>query len=117
MTLLDLLARARAAGLTLTREDQLLVVTGPGSAGPVARQLLARKQDVLRVLPVLQGTASVLDWSADAVLSLRPAPCRGCARAAHLRDPADGNAWHKRCFEDALREISAGSADVLDAAS
>jgi hypothetical protein len=116
VSLLDLLSRARAAGLTMSREDDRLVVSGPQAGEVVARELLARKSEVLRVLPVLDGTAPVLDWS-DAVLSLRPAPCRGCARAAHLHDPADGNAWHKACYETALREISAGSADVLDAAS
>jgi hypothetical protein len=42
-----LLAQARGAGLHVANDEGILRVRGPRSLGPLARQLLARKGDVL----------------------------------------------------------------------
>ncbi len=50
MDSLRLLEEARAAGLTVTRAGDRLHIRGPRSAEPIARQLIACKNDVLNVL-------------------------------------------------------------------
>src|SRR5919198_567597 len=47
---LSLLERARSAGLQVSAEGGRLVVRGPRRAEPVARELLAHKVDVVRLL-------------------------------------------------------------------
>jgi hypothetical protein len=48
VTAAELLAAAAGAGLTVTaEEDGTLRIRGPRTAGPLARQLLARKHEVL----------------------------------------------------------------------
>lgn len=49
---LTLLARARAAGLSVSRNGEKLVVRGPKAAEPVALNLLAAKPDVLVALEI-----------------------------------------------------------------
>ena len=48
MTAGELIARAHAAGLTIaSQEDGTLRIRGPRAAGPLARELLDRKDEVL----------------------------------------------------------------------
>jgi hypothetical protein len=47
---LTLLREARAAGLSLARDGDELVIRGPRHAEPVARMLLSRKPEVIRAL-------------------------------------------------------------------
>lgn len=101
-TLVELLVAARHAGLHVDAEHGTVNITGPRTAEPLARALLARKPDVLRVVDYLAGRAAVLGW-ADSVLLIRPEPCVLCGRPASLREPYDQRPCHKGCVETALR--------------
>src|SRR5437867_414014 len=50
MDLLDLFAEARSAGLTVTADDDRLIVRGPKSAERYALELLAHKVEILSIL-------------------------------------------------------------------
>jgi len=50
VTVPDLLARARASGLSIRREGERLVVRGPRSLGTLALEVLALKPEVLLAL-------------------------------------------------------------------
>ncbi len=51
-SVLTLMDKARAAGLTVTSDHERLVVRGPKSAGELAQQLLERKSEVMLLLRV-----------------------------------------------------------------
>jgi len=55
----SLLYQAREAGLTLRVDDGVLVVRGPKRCEPLARQLLARKPEIVELLGSDQTT---LPW-------------------------------------------------------
>ncbi len=61
-----LLAEAAAAGLTVEARGGRLAVRGPKQAEPVARQILARKAEIM---PLLQGwdseTVGLIHWFLD----------------------------------------------------
>lgn len=50
MDLVSLLRQAREAGLRISTDGPRLVVRGPRSAGPLARRLLAQKEEILAAL-------------------------------------------------------------------
>lgn len=100
--LLGLLADARRAGLVLARRDDQLVVRGPRQHEQLVRSLLARKQDVLAVLPVYSGDALRLDWRREPILGDYQ-PCALCHRPTLLIEPYDGRAAHKTCCEAVIR--------------
>ena len=103
LTLIELLAQARRAKLTLGRDpDGMLRIRGPREAEPLVRALLARKEDVLAAMAYYGGEAPVLNWKRATVLG-EPQPCTRCGSPAHLLDPYDGKPWHKSCAEAAIR--------------
>lgn len=51
MSALELIRSAKRAGVTLTRVEDRIIARGPRSAGPIVEQILARKTEVLPVLP------------------------------------------------------------------
>lgn len=113
--LIDLLARARAAGLTLARiegargEEDTLRIRGPRSAEPLVRELLDRKESVLTTVSVYNGTAPRLDWRKGRILG-QPQPCLLCGRPTILLDPYDERPCHKGCAEAAIRQGTAPNA-------
>lgn len=102
--LLELLAEARRAGLTarLDGQDGQLIIRGPREHEQLVRALLARKADVLAVLPAYTGTVPSLDWHRATVLR-EYQPCALCGRKAMLIEPYDGRPCHKTCGEAAVR--------------
>src|SRR4051812_20480130 len=52
---LTLLDRARSAGLSVTVEADRLVIKGPRRAGPIVRELMAHKPEVMALLAAAQG--------------------------------------------------------------
>ena len=59
-TVIELLAEAHRVGLALSREpDDTLRIRGPRAADPIARQLLARKSDVLATVSVYNGQVAL----------------------------------------------------------
>lgn len=105
MTLVELLAAARSAGLTLTAgPDGTLTVNGPRTAGHIARALLARKADVVPIVAFFAGTVTTLNWN-RARLAPVGATCRLCGKPASLIDPYDpgAGALHKTCAEYSIR--------------
>jgi len=54
---MTLIRQANAAGLRISIEDTKLVVRGPGSAGEIAEQLIARDQEVIAALDNLPAQA------------------------------------------------------------
>lgn len=106
--LIELLAVARNAGLTLARiedargEDDTLRVRGPRSAENVVRDLLGRKDHVLSTVSVYNGTALRLDWRREPILGDFQ-PCALCRRPTLLIEPYDGRPCHKSCAEAAIR--------------
>jgi Fe-S-cluster-containing hydrogenase component 2 len=108
--LIDLLARAHAAGLQLSHgEDDTLRVRGSRSAEAIVRELLERKEAVLTTLSVYNGTAPRLDWRKGRILD-RPQPCVLCGKATILLEPYDDRPCHKGCAEAAIRQGTAPSA-------
>ena len=84
-TVIELLAEAHRVGLALSREpDDTLRIRGPRAAGPIARQLLARKNDVLATVSVYNGQVARLDWRKGTILE-QPQAMRAVrqADAAH----------------------------------
>jgi hypothetical protein len=65
MGALDLIFRAIEAGLNLTVEGDVLVVTGPGRVEPLAQALLDRKVEVIAAM-ALDVVNEFRGWSADA---------------------------------------------------
>ena len=95
------------AGLTVARidgtsgEEDTLRIRGPRSAEPLARELLARKEDVLTTVSVYNGPARHLDWRRGRT-SDKPKPCFLCGRPALCIEPWDGRPCHKSCAEAAI---------------
>lgn len=101
-TVIELLAEAHRVGLALWREpDDTLRIRGPRAAGPIARQLLARKNDVLATVSVYNGQVARLDWRKGTILE-QPRLCVLCGRQTLLIEPYDGQPCHKTCAEDAI---------------
>ena len=101
--LIELLAQARRAGLTLAHgDDDALHIRGPRSAEPLVRQLLARKAEVLTTVSVYNGAASRLDWRKGHILD-QPQRCVLCGKRTLLIEPYDGRPCHKTCAEAAIR--------------
>jgi hypothetical protein len=102
-TLLQLLASAREAGFAMDHgPDGALKLRGPKEAGQLARELLARKPEVLTVLHVWNDRAPMLDWRHARVLDYSR-PCVICTRSTLLLDPWDGKPTHKTCAERVIR--------------
>lgn len=100
--LLELFTAAHRARLTLTRDGTKLVISGPRSNAELAAALIARKGDVLPLLPVWTGDAPRLDWRREPILSdFRP--CALCHRSTLLVEPYDGRPCHKTCAESVIR--------------
>lgn len=106
-TIIELLAEAHRVGLALSREpDDTLRIRGPRAAGPIARQLLARKNDVLATVSIYNGQVARLDWRKGTILE-QPQPCVLCGRQTLLIEPYDGQPCHKTCAEDAIGQRAA----------
>lgn len=121
---LTALARARAAGLAVTADGDRLTVRGPKRLEPLARELLARKAEVLAALagpacPRCGRPSPAAGAWCDGCLETLPAPLvlrypvalRWSAEQGWLRarDPFTGE-WHElraadapACWRDALR--------------
>jgi len=100
--LIELLAQARRAGLTLAHgDDDTLHIRGPRSAEPLVRQLLARKTEVLTTVSVYNGAATRLDWRKGQILD-QPRPCILCGKQTLLIEPYDSRSCHKSCAEAAI---------------
>ena len=103
VTLIEMLAQARRAGLVLGRKpDSQLVVRGPRSYEPLVRSLLGRKPEVLTVLAVYNGDALRLDWRRQPILD-QPRPCVLCHKPTLLIEPFDDRPCHKTCAEASIR--------------
>lgn len=109
MTLIRALIAARAAGATITRDGDRLIVRGPQAVRPYAQALIARKDEALTLVDYLTGTASALVWRTAKVAD-RPGRCVLCGKPALLLDPYDGKPTHKVCAEAALAPITTTSA-------
>lgn len=106
-TVIELLAEAHRVGLALSHEpDDTLRIRGPRAAGPIARQLLARKNDVLATVSVYNGQVARLDWRKGTILD-QPRLCVLCGRQTLLIEPYDGRPCHKTCAEDAIGQGAA----------
>jgi len=92
MEALTLLEKAGRAGLEVTVEGERLVVRGPRRAEPLARQVLARKEEMIVLLAPQPATHS----GADSGSGDRPVPdrCPACNEGDFVRPHASG-AW--RC--------------------
>ena len=106
---LDLLHRAYAARLTVSREGTTLHIAGPRSAVAIVRELQAAKPDVMPLVDYLAGDAAALDWRAS-VLALQERPCVLCGNSTRLLSPYDGSPAHKTCVEARLDDIRAAAA-------
>jgi hypothetical protein len=107
--LIDLVQQARAAGFRLAAgENKTLLVNGPRNREDLARELLARKSEILSTgaVHVYSGTVTVLDWR-RAPISEDSRPCVICSRPTLLLD-WDRRPCHKRCAETAIAPPSAG---------
>jgi len=94
----ELLAQARAMGLTVTEHDGRLVVRGPVRHEPLACRLLAAKPEVLDVLRV------EADW---AMFPMPIGPCRHCNGRDYWR--REGGHWlcetcHPAPYRDVVAE-------------
>lgn len=101
MTLIRTASAARAAGATITRDGDRLIIRGPAAVKPYAAALLARKDEVLTLVDVLAGAATTVDWR-GATLATKPGRCVICGGKALLLDPYDRKPMHKVCAEGAL---------------
>jgi hypothetical protein len=79
---LTLLDRARAAGLSFTADGDRLIIRGPRSAETVARELLARKPEVLELLATPPPAATVAADTAGVQPDLSGCPPAVDARPA-----------------------------------
>jgi hypothetical protein len=106
--LIELLAQARQAGLTLIRiegargEEDTLRIRGPRQAEALVRELLGRKKEALTTVSVYSGAAPCLDWRKGRIHD-QPKPCVLCGRKTLLIEPYDGRPCHKSCAEAAIR--------------
>ena len=87
----ELLSQAHAAGLTVTAEGDKLVVRGPWSAEPLAKELLEHKVEILAHLrraaqPVGDGQVPPLDRPPETEQELR-------RLIDHLADPEAFIQW------------------------
>jgi hypothetical protein len=102
-TVIELLAQARQVGLVLALgDDDTLRVRGPRSAESIARELLARKEQVLTTVSLYNGAVTRLDWRKGRILG-EPKPCVQCGNKTLLIEPYDGRPCHKSCAEAAIR--------------
>jgi hypothetical protein len=100
---LTLLREARAAGLSLSRDGDELVIRGPRRAEPVARLLLSRKVEVIQALADATGwparhREALAQWRA-----LHPEH-----EATHLAWGELQGRWHKLHGERVLPDLCAG---------
>ncbi|MGI8927595.1 MAG: hypothetical protein ACR2HN_13270 [Tepidiformaceae bacterium] len=99
MDALTLLHRARAAGLSVARDGDQLVVRGPRTLAELAGQLLDRKPEVLALLaPPVTAPPTCLDCGV-AIESrwVRCAPC--AARSALCEDCRPSHTGMRACSE------------------
>lgn len=79
MDRLTLLARATAAGLTVTADGDRLVIRGPKGADAIARDLIAQKPAVLAALAAEPPEAVAVWWDDRGTAApVRHLPPRGC---------------------------------------
>ena len=104
--LIEQVAQALAAGATIGRDGEDLVLRGPRSARPALKALSGHKADVLSLVDSIAGRTAGLNWR-DATVGERSGRCVLCRRWALLRDPRDGQPMHKVCAEQALRRTAA----------
>jgi hypothetical protein len=110
-----LLVEAQAAGLTVSAEDDRLVIRGPKSAEPLALRLLAQKAEVLRALR--QAPASQDAQGLECVISVKSPGDAGCTRCGSPLAPDNSlycNAHRDRMidrfgpdFGETMRRVSA----------
>jgi hypothetical protein len=98
----DLLAEARAAGLTARAEGDRLVVRGPRSAEALMRRLLAHKPDVLAALaPPAPATPPAADaWDDARAAQVVAAVHARIDRALQVGGEADTDARRKNALID-----------------
>ena len=102
MVSVTLLQRARLAGLRLLADGDRLVIRGPRSQARLAKELLARKADVLEALPGFE--AELLRAAADLGGGKQPASyrCPRCGERDFIR-PRSGGTWRcARCHPPVL---------------
>lgn len=100
--LVVLVAKARRVGLVINRDGSNLTIRGSRAHEGLAKQILARKTEVLTLVDVYAGRSESLDWS-RATVSGQLGRCGLCSREALLRDPYDRQPMHKTCAEAAIR--------------
>jgi hypothetical protein len=98
--LIDLFRQARSAGLRLADDDGTLRIRGSRTHDALARELLARKPQVLAAVNVYNGAVAFLDWRRFPV-SQTVQPCVICRRWTLLLD-RDHRPCHKGCAERAI---------------
>ena len=57
-TAVQLVREAKKAGVTLSRVGDRIIARGPKSAGPIVEQVLARKTEIIHVLPKRRAPAA-----------------------------------------------------------
>jgi hypothetical protein len=98
--LIDLLRQARSAGLRLADDHGTLRIRGSRAHDALARELLARKPQVLAAVNVYSDAVAVLDWRRFPI-SQTAEPCVICGRWTLLLD-WDRRPCHKGCAERAI---------------
>jgi hypothetical protein len=88
---LTLLDRAKAAGLTVSALGDRLIIKGPRSAEPVARELMARKAEVIAELAALSRNAPRDDQARPA--AFRCATCEDSGEVAPSAFVDDREPW------------------------
>lgn len=88
-----LLKEAKAAGLTVSVDGELLIVRGPKQCEPLAKRILEAKPDVVRIIRARDRYDVPDGWTRErwaARLRYLAGVCDHAGRAAELRAWADG---------------------------
>jgi hypothetical protein len=98
----DLLAEARAAGLTVRSEGDRIIVRGPRQAEALMRRVLDRKADVLAALasPAPTTTSTADDWDDARAAQVVAAVHARIDRALQVGGEADTDARRKNALID-----------------
>jgi hypothetical protein len=117
---LTLLAQARAAGLSVAADGDRLIIQGPRRAGPIARELMGHKAEVLALLAGSHqeppGASPPLSYPWREVLPDWPAEWR--QRWGELANQYQdaGLSWHEaeaRAFAEVSAERESGAVPPL----
>src|SRR5262245_42120474 len=100
---LTLLREARAAGLSLARDGDELVIRGPKRAEPVALKLIARKPEVIRALSNASGWPARHREALAYWLALHPENEAGRLAWGELQDR-----WHRLHGERVAADFCCG---------